>query len=378
MTMRNVNDCNLYSREAIAGNDDLLAEILLRLPAKHLIRFKCVSKRWCFLISAPNFCRRHTVRHSNSVVSGFFLRRTPGRGPPDFEFVSLSGNHSSPFTSLDFVHDPAGIKILNSCNGLLLCSSFRKMGTPRKFYVFNPTTKQFLVLPDVGLENPATILGVNLAFDPSKSPNYRVICVCTTVESLYYYQIMIYSSENRAWRVSGSPFTAPNDTDFDKGVYWNGTIHWFSPFGGLLCFDVSQECLRKIPNIRNFSDYLGVSCGRLHRIEVYGRRNTQIKVFEMESDYSGWFLKHQVDVEELTVAYPDMVRMRSYAFILLGLVQDDSSLFLHIPGKVISYSFQDKTFEIKKSFELLPGQKLHFLQFGWYDAYEYIETLACV
>ncbi|KAI4352722.1 hypothetical protein L6164_006944 [Bauhinia variegata] len=80
---------------------------------------------------------------------------------------------------------------------------------------------------------------------------------------------------------------------------------------------------------------------------------------------------YQVDIDELTVAYPDMVNSGSLALVILGLVEDDSSLLLHIPGNIISYSIQDKTHEILKSFELVPGQERPLLSFEWFDAYQF-------
>jgi len=37
--------------------DELITQILLRLPVKSLIRFKSVSKSWCSLISNPSFAK---------------------------------------------------------------------------------------------------------------------------------------------------------------------------------------------------------------------------------------------------------------------------------------------------------------------------------
>ncbi|KAM1721011.1 hypothetical protein ACFX12_022597 [Malus domestica] len=41
--------------EAVANSQDILTQILLRLPTKSLVRFKCVSTHWLSLISCPQF-----------------------------------------------------------------------------------------------------------------------------------------------------------------------------------------------------------------------------------------------------------------------------------------------------------------------------------
>ncbi|KAK4727087.1 hypothetical protein R3W88_032004 [Solanum pinnatisectum] len=39
--------------------EDLIREILLKLPVKALLRFKCVCKNWYTLIKNPCFIREH-------------------------------------------------------------------------------------------------------------------------------------------------------------------------------------------------------------------------------------------------------------------------------------------------------------------------------
>ncbi|KAG2267469.1 hypothetical protein Bca52824_062024 [Brassica carinata] len=44
---------------------DVTREILLRLPAKSLVRFRCVSKLWSFLTTEPDFIKSFTTRSSS-------------------------------------------------------------------------------------------------------------------------------------------------------------------------------------------------------------------------------------------------------------------------------------------------------------------------
>lgn len=392
--------------ETVGVNEDIVTEILIRVPVKPLLRFKCVSKRWLSLISDPHFSRRHHHHHRRRTsLSGIFLRRTT---PSNFQFVSLDGTHSSPpFTSLNFIthniNDPSlsGIKILQSCNGLLLCRSLNNKLTvtvadqSHHYYVCNPTTKRFSTLPRLSIEGLITVFGHSLAYDPSNSANYQVVCVRSSAVSVCDYQIEIYSSETRAWRPCGSPFVAPFDMVFDSGVFWKGAVHWLSPSGSALCFDVDKEVLlRTMPSLpgsdawgkRRFR-YFGESGGHLHLVEVCGSRTTQFKVFEMASDYSRWFVKYEVDLGLIVVAFPEIVRnfidpcdSCYYAFAIVFVVtnEEEAELLLHLPGKIISYNLRDKSF--KKLCELTPyhNETRSSLQFGWLDAYQYFETLAFV
>ncbi|KAI8558643.1 hypothetical protein RHMOL_Rhmol04G0112400 [Rhododendron molle] len=59
--------------EIVESNVDLLIKILLRLLAKSLIKFKCVSNHWLSLISDSNFAINHTRRNPTPLVSGIYV-----------------------------------------------------------------------------------------------------------------------------------------------------------------------------------------------------------------------------------------------------------------------------------------------------------------
>nr|QLY89006.1 F-box protein [Fragaria nilgerrensis] len=380
--------------EAVSGNQDLITDILLRLPVKSLLRFKCVSKQWLSLISDPQFSRHYR----NLASAGIILCGTTGH----IDHVSCGRRNSEPpFTYLGFIDDSAGTKILQSCNGLVLCCSFFELGKSRNYYICNPSRRQFLMLPPPsakGCDESITIFGVHLYFDPCKSPHYQVVCVRNCAPSSAaandHYQIEIYSSETRTWRLSGSPFSAPFDMVFDNGVLWNGTLHWISPTGASLCFDIVQEQFGEMPSLPSNEKwskrrlrYFGESGGHLHLIEIYGSGTTQFQVFEMAKDYSSWIPKYQVDLAAIVNAYPEMARSypdshdsRFYLFSILFVQEneEDSLLLLHVPGKFISYNLIDKTFKELCDFGANSTKANTSIQIGCLHAYQFIETLSCV
>lgn len=132
----------------------------------------------------------------------------------------------------------------------LCCFSFRDRHLEHDCYICNPTTKQFVKLPP---PSGRIIHGVTSAYDPVRSPHYEVACVRSpdsyvSVEEGPYisYQIEIYSSETRSWRLSGDPFMAPVNTQFN-GVFWNGNTHWIDCHYTSLHFKVEEEQLREMP-----------------------------------------------------------------------------------------------------------------------------------
>ena len=94
-----------------------------------------------------------------------------------------------PFTSLNFLDHPSGLDVLQACNGLFCCCSIESNETKRKYYIYNPTNKQFTTLSQFHGRAIRPVLGINLAFDPSKSQHCKVVCVrsCESPHGLIKY-----------------------------------------------------------------------------------------------------------------------------------------------------------------------------------------------
>ncbi|GJV59596.1 hypothetical protein Tco_1465696 [Tanacetum coccineum] len=100
----------------------------------------------------------------------------------------------SSFT-LGSTEEADNVKILQSCNGLLLYSGLGR----RVFdYVYNPSINQYkkLPYPDCSLDNSPyySSAGLRMAFDPTKSPHYKLVDAGRTSCDI---DIQIYSSETR-------------------------------------------------------------------------------------------------------------------------------------------------------------------------------------
>lgn len=114
------------SCQLVLNHEDLLTLILLRVPYTELLSLKSVSKKWHSLITTPHFTR--LVRNSVPPLrASGLLVRCPVRARDQVYFVPLDNPRTtSIFRTIAFAHDPfysENIRILQSCNGLLLCST---------------------------------------------------------------------------------------------------------------------------------------------------------------------------------------------------------------------------------------------------------------
>lgn len=401
------------SQEIVLGEDeDLLTLILLRVPYKQLLYFKSVSKQWRSLITAPHFTR--LLRDSIPPIraSGLFIQcpvYSSTSSPDKVYFVSLdNSNTQSPFRTRAFAHDPFNpekIRVLQSCNGLLLCSTaLNRPNELRKYYVCNPSTNHL----ETHYEHPGGrgqwVHYVGLAFDPSKSIHYKLIAFEFTSGSPCAGNFHMYSSETGTWKTSFESFNLPPKVDFSGGVYWNGCIHWLSELNSelepestvsdCLCFNVDEERLETFPRPptgarktlrRRF--YFGESEGHLHFIEACPFANS-LSAYEMKSDYSGWFLKYQIDLDPISKVFGEMTKYQSifndtnyYAVAVLSLIRrenfrEDPFLVLEIPGKIIRYSLVSRSvkmiWDLSVDFSL---QKIDPPSFGIFDVWQYIESV---
>ncbi|KAG8381565.1 hypothetical protein BUALT_Bualt06G0134800 [Buddleja alternifolia] len=384
---------NSNPAEIVASIEHLLAKILSLLPLRSLLRFKSVSKHWLSLITNPIFTH---LRNPNPNPPVALFLPIAKRQSFDFEFIPFRAEQSinPPFTRLDFTEDPSGIKIIQSCNGLLLCCSISEPN--RRFYVCNPTAKAFRELPKPGIKVSNSICGMSLAFNPVESRYYNVVCVWSLgVEDRTnnaQFTIGVYSSRTDSWRLRGEGFTAL--VNFERGVFWNGAINWMGVGNGeSLYFDVERHVFDKMPmlplpygwNSRS-NYYFDESCDHLHFVEM--RCPTiDFNVYEMKRDYSEWFVKYKVDLRPVVAANRDMILGRinpigwyTFVFSVLAVVrgerEEDSFLVLQTPSRSIRYNLVCKTFENLHEFEgnMVNGS----LKYPSINGFQYIESLCCV
>ncbi|PON51071.1 hypothetical protein PanWU01x14_219290 [Parasponia andersonii] len=115
----------------------------------------------------------------------------------------------------------------------------------------------------------------------------------------------------------------------------------------------------------------------------------EFDVYKIESDCSGWLLKYRVDLFGVFGAFSEMIRryldpldLDYYGFSILCLeeVEEESLLVLHIAGKAIRFNVKDGSFFKLCDFgsDRIGMQVESALDFGWFDSFQYIETLSSV
>ncbi|XP_026430242.1 F-box protein At5g07610-like [Papaver somniferum] len=174
----------------------------------------------------------------------------------------------------------------------------------RTYYINNPSTKHSKVIPKPHSARNGlfVVCSMSLAFNPFKSPHYKVVCVCGN--SSNQYQIHILDSKTDSWKISaGDPLTASHDTFSRPGVFWNGSLHWISASefsswiiksNSFVYFDIERELVKELPVpplpdnddwVARKMGYFGEYNGRLHLVPIYNQSSTFFDILEMDIEY---------------------------------------------------------------------------------------------
>ena len=179
--------------------EEVVLQILCRLPVKSLIRFRCVSKLWNSLITTSAFIDSHLTQslslpsNSNKLIvsRGDFRAIDIYEFKVDiYEFIHGGNNDSDSsfhqFQNVEFPLSFSYFKLIGSVNGLFcLCEK-------EQIILWNPCIRKFITLPKTKTKC-AVIYG--FGFD-ARTNDYKVVSIATKPRCL----VEVYSLKEGDWR----------------------------------------------------------------------------------------------------------------------------------------------------------------------------------
>ncbi|KQK11385.1 hypothetical protein BRADI_2g59890v3 [Brachypodium distachyon] len=286
--------------------DDVLVEIISRVPYKSTCSCKCVSRRWRDIISHPEHRKKLP-----QTLAGFFYEARISSTEKARYFINVSGEGDPLIdASLSFLPEYESLDILDCCNGLLLCRCWKPTDPETLDYVVcNPATEKWVVVPSTEWSSEVEV--ARLGFDPAVSSHFHVFEfideVAWGVETLSYYDphieaLAIYSSKAGVWthrRVleDEDPLVEDEDPLNSKGVFLNGILHLAACFELVVAVDVEGKNWQfiSIPDQSYFDDVpvsdIFLSQGRLHFAEGAAEWSLKHKVTNLQlfgSEYSSF------------------------------------------------------------------------------------------
>ncbi|MED6148337.1 hypothetical protein PIB30_052244 [Stylosanthes scabra] len=224
---------------------ELIMEILLRLPVKSLLRFKCVSKSWFAIISDENFAKSHFKfsAKSNHRILCYGDDGLISSIHPDLLF------HYDPDSAKLPLPDslPVNVRIQGSCRGFIMLQEFPNL------IIWNPSTGESRRIPydhlsasNIELRILTDSFVFGFGYDDYKD-DYLAIIVWSDVDGrkfLEYFSMRI----NKWQRVEVVlPSPAMDAAASSPGYYLNGAIHWDASSDSILAFDMIERQFFDIP-----------------------------------------------------------------------------------------------------------------------------------
>ncbi|QHO36533.1 hypothetical protein HN51_029819 [Arachis hypogaea] len=234
--------------------DDIIAEILVRVPASSVVKFKIVCKSWNALISSPRFASDHL--HRSTADPTMTRPRLVYRSDRGFKFFSVQSvykNPSAPTEDACFQMDD-DVHILGSCNGLICLTLLNRYRRWESIRLWNPCTRLASDWLKIRPEGP--IFGnyiYGFGYDHVHD-NYKFL------EGSLAHHYKVHTFGSNSWT------TIIQDHSFYPlqaiGKFVNGTLNWAAHTRNncfkwvILSFDLANESFYPIslPN-RDHSDY---------------------------------------------------------------------------------------------------------------------------
>ncbi|GAB4850954.1 hypothetical protein Ancab_030250 [Ancistrocladus abbreviatus] len=231
--------------------DELLVEILHRLPTKLAAQCKLVCKRWFSIVSSSCFLRCFIMRHDNedtlhkeqftAICSGRHLLITPRETglkiSLDFLPCFIGGQHLKDF------------RIVASCNDLLLCCV--GLFNPSVYYVCNPFTKKWVEVP--AHSGSCEFFGeIGFICDPyyhvdkqgvviNSNHSFKVIHVKRSQKPIYEVVVEIFSSEVGKWIGHIVSFPQGYSSTLGQLILSFGTKLYWPASDGIVIYDPNYE-----------------------------------------------------------------------------------------------------------------------------------------
>ena len=226
--------------------DEIIDEILSRVPVKSLLRFKCVCKHWHSQISDPSF--RHK-RETESILIIKSKTRTISLHSIDGDKVVTE---SFPIPCNEKIYDGKKTFVSNSCNGLvIICFG-------NSFFLFNPSTRYLAKVLELNYLRFNSTVVVGLCYDAS-TKDYKVV-IRFTHHSAHVKYVVAASLKTKRWVQIDFPF---NVASTKAGPIVNGRMHWtvddksnqYPLSTKIICFDACANLFEEFPSPQsNFRD----------------------------------------------------------------------------------------------------------------------------
>ncbi|KAM7492946.1 hypothetical protein LguiB_027555 [Lonicera macranthoides] len=276
---------------------EIIDEILYRLPVKSLLRFKCVSKRWLSALSDSNFNLYYkksssvfTIRLNRNIPSLYYI------GGDNASFIKAFSLNLPPFILEEYNNNNFLWErtISNACNGLVLLRISKD-----SLVLFNPSTRCYSLnaLTLDCFDSTSTVCytsGIGLCYDANINDYKAVIII-----NLVYNAPRAFVSCLKSKRWVEITHVSPFDLGYlIRGPLVNGHIHWTTETT-IAYFEVTRNTFEPLLSPPDHHQYFIIGSGVLDECLCIARRRRSI----IEDDVEVVAMKKYGVAESWTTLY---------------------------------------------------------------------------
>lgn len=341
--------------------DDLMVEILSRLPVKSLFRLRCVCKSWYSLIKNPLFISKHLKNDSNTRLVVIYAKEddTEEHSYPK-EYFCLFPDETLEDLSL---HDLSTQEpVLGSFKGLYCGIAFIE-GINNRITLWNIATRESITLPKYRVIIPRYTRTfrskIGFGLDP-KTGDYKVVLILTLWDekrhSLCAFSLVaVYTLCTNSWRnLKSIDYTmrlSSERTYFDGAFYWLLKLENDNDNYVILSFNMADEKFQEIQGPCILESLLDVILG------IYDQSLSLLLLDTADHCFKIWVMKMRNWIKKITVGpfieiFQPLLFWKKGAFFVES---NSSQLLLYEPDT---------------------GELRDFgLQCCWFSVYTYTESL---
>ncbi|CAK8574284.1 unnamed protein product [Lathyrus sativus] len=346
---------------------DLVAEILCRLPVKHLIQFRCVCKSWSSLISGDSkFAKKH-LRLSNSRDDRHHLIMR--KVQDSSEFFLCHSPISSIFSSASTTQFRYPLEeILNyenygtevsACDGIF-CTRIESIDDSLVL-LCNPSLRKLKILPPLKFPHRKYIqISYTLVYDRFTN-NYKVIAIAASSSKK---EVNIHTLGTDCWRRINQDFPGPHLILIPRsGIFVNDSVNWlvYEVAGGsgfIVSLDLEKESYQKLS--------LPVFDKQFTTLRTLGTlRGCLSFPFQRDNFYDVWIMKEYGNEKSWTklLTVPHMKEFGFYSYTRALYVSKDDQVLMEFlkNGKynLVVYDSINNTFKIPKFQNLMVARAVY-------------------
>lgn len=351
--------------------EELILEILTKLPIKSLLRFRCVCKSWLHIISNPYFIRKqlHFSTQNTHFTTNHRIILSATTAEFHLKSCSITSLFNNPSTVSQDLNYPVKNKfrhdgIVGSCNGLL-CFAIKGDCV----LLWNPSIRVSKKSPPLGNNwRPGCFTCFGLGYD-HVNDDYKVVAVfCDPNEFFSESKVKVFSMATNTWRkIHDFPHgVSPHQNS--SGKFVSGTLNWASnysigssSFWTIVSLDLEKETYREVLP----PDYEKEECSTPSLSVLKGClcMNYDYK----KTDFVVWLMKdygvRESWIKLLTIPY--LPNPEDFSYSGPYCISENGEVLLMFEFDLILYDPRDHSFRYPR----IEGGK------GWFDAEVYVESL---